>query len=78
MAEAGLGVALARAPATDRLEQIYGLVPCLEGVSIRGLQHYYLFQPATADPPRAAEVFRAWLKQEAAEAGRSGGNATAS
>ncbi|MEM6461753.1 MAG: LysR substrate-binding domain-containing protein [Pseudomonadota bacterium] len=76
MADAGLGVALARAPATDRLQQAYGLVPCLDGYSIRGLQHYYLFHPTTAEPSAAVNAFRRWLKQEAV-INRSGGDATA-
>ena len=66
LAEAGLGIALARAPATDRLQRAYGLVPCLDGFFMRGLQHYYLFQPTTAEPPRAAEDFRVWLREQAA------------
>ncbi len=72
LAEAGRGVALARAPATDRLVEAYGLVPCLDGFAIRGLQHYYLFHPATAEPPPAADAFRAWLLEEVAAMQRSG------
>ncbi|MCP4999199.1 MAG: LysR family transcriptional regulator [Hyphomicrobiales bacterium] len=75
-AEAGLGVALARAPATDRQLRAYGLVACLEGFSIRGLQHYYLFHPATAPPPPAANAFRDWLMEEAAAVIGSGGDRT--
>ena len=77
LAEAGRGVALARAPATDRLTEAYGLVPCLADFSIRGLQHYYLFHPATAEPPPAAEAFRTWLLEEVAGMRRSGGGASA-
>lgn len=76
LAEAGQGVALARAPATDRLVEAYGLVPCLEDFSARGLQHYYLFHPATAEPPPAADAFRVWLMEEVAAMRRSGGAAT--
>ncbi|MEX3011205.1 LysR family transcriptional regulator [Hoeflea sp. TYP-13] len=65
-AAAGRGIALARAPATDSMVRAYGLVPCMDDFSIRGLQHYYLFDPATAPPPPAANAFRTWLIEEAA------------
>ncbi|MBK0399306.1 LysR family transcriptional regulator [Limibaculum sp. M0105] len=61
LAAAGGGVALARAPATDQLERDLGLVPCVAGLTMPGLQHYHLTYPATGRLSRAALAFRDWL-----------------
>jgi LysR family glycine cleavage system transcriptional activator len=66
MAAAGGGIALARAPATNMLEQTHGLVPCLPGLSIPGSQSYSLVYPARAGLSRAAQAFRTWLLAEIA------------
>ncbi len=65
LASAGTGVALARAPASDRLEAQMGLVPCLNQ-SVPGVQHYYLLrnEPGAISP--AASAFRTWLLDETA------------
>lgn len=66
MAAAGGEIALARAPASDGIEQLNGLVPCLPGFSTPGLQHYALVRPARARLTRPASAFRDWLLAEAA------------
>jgi LysR family glycine cleavage system transcriptional activator len=66
MAAGGFGIALARAPATDALVETYGLVPCLENLTIQGGQSYYLVYPARAALAPAARAFRTWLLEETA------------
>ena len=66
MAGAGAGVAMARAPATDELERLHGLVPCLPGVAMKGAQSYHLVYPARTGLSRAAQAFRDWLLMQAA------------
>lgn len=66
MAGGGAGVALARAPATDALERLHGLVPCLPGFAMKGAQAYHLVYPARTGLGRAARAFRDWLLAEAA------------
>lgn len=66
LAAAGLGVALARSPATDGLVAALGLVPCPAGVSLPGVERYHLIHgPLSALSP-AARAFRDWLLEEAA------------
>jgi len=67
MAAGGFGIALARAPATDALVETYGLVPCLESLTVRGGQSYYLVYRARAALAPAAREFRAWLLEETAD-----------
>jgi LysR family glycine cleavage system transcriptional activator len=55
------GIALARPPASTGLETQHGLVPCLEGFSVPGVEQYHLLAPANVRPSRDAERFRAWL-----------------
>ncbi len=71
MASEGAGVALARAPASDKAMQDAGLVPCLEGFSVEGREAYHLVYPdhATLRPP--ARVFRDWILACCAENMRS-------
>jgi len=66
MAGAGAGVALARAPATDDLERLHGLAPCLPGFTMKGTQSYHLVYPARSGLSRAARSFRDWLLAEVA------------
>ncbi|WP_343561117.1 LysR family transcriptional regulator [Kiloniella sp. b19] len=64
LAGAGFGVALARAPISDRLVALNGLVPCLPGLDVLGRQHYYLFAPQGPVIKSAALVFRDWFLRE--------------
>lgn len=67
MAASGQGIALARAPASDALQALYGLVPCLPGLSVSGVQSYALVYPARSALSRAAQAFRGWLLSEIKE-----------
>ncbi|OUS17628.1 hypothetical protein A9Q97_01610 [Rhodospirillales bacterium 47_12_T64] len=64
MAAAGYGIALARSPVSDALMNTHGLVPCLEDLREKGLQHYYLFSPLAHPVKSAASDFRKWLLNE--------------
>ncbi len=57
----GLGIALARAPASDRIMESSGLVPCLPGVQVSGQEAYHLIYPSRADLRWPARLFRDWL-----------------
>ena len=61
LAAEGVGVALARSPASDKAMAEAGLVPCLPDVAVEGREGYYLIYPdlATLRPP--ARRFRDWL-----------------
>ncbi len=61
LAAEGAGVALARAPASDKAMREAGLIACLPGREIRGREAYHLVYPArdTLRPP--ARLFRDWL-----------------
>jgi LysR family transcriptional regulator, glycine cleavage system transcriptional activator len=61
IAAEGAGIALARAPASDRAMAGAGLVACLPGFTVEGLESYHLVYPdrATLRPP--ARAFRRWL-----------------
>lgn len=61
MAAEGLGIALARGPASDRTMQGYGLVPCLDGAPVPGNQGYHLVYPDLTAMRPAARKFRGWL-----------------
>ena len=65
MAGTGAGIALARAPATDALEMLHGLVSCLPGFEMKGSQDYHLVYPTRAGLSRPARAFRDWLLAEA-------------
>ncbi|MEM7506599.1 MAG: LysR family transcriptional regulator [Pseudomonadota bacterium] len=65
LAASGQGIALARAPASDTLQAVYDLVPCLTGLSVGGVQSYALVYPARSALSRAALAFRTWLLAEA-------------
>jgi DNA-binding transcriptional LysR family regulator len=61
MARAGRGIALARAPASDSEMMGAGLVPCLEGVRVRGSQAYHLVYDDLRALRPPAKKFRDWL-----------------
>lgn len=61
LASEGMGVALARAPASDKAMREAGLVPCLPGVDICGREAYHLVYPDRAALRPPARVFREWL-----------------
>ena len=67
MAAQGLGVMLARAPASDVVVVQSGLVPCLPGAQVRGEEGYHLVCPDRAALRPAAQVFRKWLLGYVAE-----------
>lgn len=58
-------IALDRAPATDGLYRRFGLVPCLPGHQIAGVQNYSLVYPARTALSAPARAFRAWIIDEA-------------
>ena len=66
LAAAGGGIALARAPASDRLVAMHGLAPCLADVWVAGADTYHLVYPSRATLSPAAAVFRTWLLERAA------------
>ncbi len=61
LATAGMGIALARAPASDRIMRLSGLVPCLPGISVAGQEAYHLIYPDRAALRPPARAFREWL-----------------
>jgi DNA-binding transcriptional LysR family regulator len=62
-------VALARAPASDGLQELYGLVPCLGGLSIPGTDYYWLVYPVRDGLRPPARKFRDWILRRLAEEG---------
>jgi DNA-binding transcriptional LysR family regulator len=61
LSASGLGIALARAPASDRIMEGSGLVPCLPDLQISGQEAYHLIYPSRTDLRRPACLFRDWL-----------------
>ncbi len=61
LSASGGGIALARAPASDRIMQLSGLVPCLPGISVPGQEAYHLIYPSRTALRPPARVFRDWL-----------------
>lgn len=61
MAAAGGGVCLARAPASDTITSLCGLVPCLPGFEVSGQEQYHLVYAAASSLRPPARVFRNWL-----------------
>lgn len=61
LARSQAGIALARAPASDRAMSEAGLVPCLSDVSVPGREAYHLVYPDRATLRPAAKVFRDWV-----------------
>ncbi|MEO1194052.1 MAG: LysR family transcriptional regulator [Pseudomonadota bacterium] len=62
----GQGIALARAPATDGREALYGLVPCCPGLEMPGIESYHLVSPPSAGLSQAAAAVRDWLLEVSA------------
>ena len=64
LASSGEAIALARVPASRRLAEMHGLVPCLpDVVPVVAVDHYWLHMPAV--PSRPLRKFRDWLASEA-------------
>ena len=61
IASEGAGIALARAPASDKAVEEAGLVPCLDGFSVEGALSYHLVSPDHINLRRPAQLFREWL-----------------
>ncbi len=61
LSASGLGIALARAPASDRIMEGSGLVPCLPDLQVNGQEAYHLIYPSRTDLRRPARLFRDWL-----------------
>ncbi|MCE8522505.1 LysR family transcriptional regulator [Ruegeria pomeroyi] len=61
LAAEGVGLALARAPASDTLMARHGLVRCLPGIETPGLERYHLVCEDRARLRRPARQFRSWL-----------------
>ncbi|MEO3415427.1 LysR substrate-binding domain-containing protein [Roseovarius sp. CAU 1744] len=61
LAAEGVGIALARAPASDKAMHAAGLVPCLPGVAVQGREAYHLVYPERAALRPPARAFRDWL-----------------
>ena len=61
LASEGQGIALARAPASDKMIREAGLVPCLPDVAIEGAEAYHLVYDDRQALRPAARAFRDWL-----------------
>lgn len=61
LSASGGGIALARAPASDRIMQQSGLVPCLPGIDVSGQEAYHLIYPSRTTLRPSARMFRDWL-----------------
>ena len=61
LAREGIGIALARAPASDQAMRDADLIPCLPGISIPGRDHYFLVSQDHSALRPAARAFRNWL-----------------
>lgn len=61
MAAAGGGICLARAPASDIITSMSGLVPCLPDFEVPGQEGYHLVYADKASLRPPARVFRDWL-----------------
>ncbi|SLN39145.1 LysR family transcriptional regulator [Ruegeria meonggei] len=61
LSASGGGVVLARAPASDRIMTLSGLVPCLPGIEVAGQEAYHLIYPSRAALRPPARAFRDWL-----------------
>ncbi|MCB2137463.1 MAG: LysR family transcriptional regulator [Rhodobacteraceae bacterium] len=67
LAAEGAGIALARAPASDWAVARAGLVECLPGFRVSGLESYHLVYPDRAALRPPARAFRHWLIDRMAE-----------
>ncbi|NVK15184.1 MAG: LysR family transcriptional regulator [Rhodobacteraceae bacterium] len=57
----GMGIALARAPASDAVVKASGLVRCLQEIEVPGQEVYHLIYPDRGAMRPAAKLFRDWL-----------------
>lgn len=69
LAQGGVGIALARSPASDPAVGAAGLVPCLDGAGVPGREAYHLTYPDRAGLRAPARAFRAWLLDHCAGLG---------
>ncbi len=67
MASEGVGIALARAPASDKAMDDAGLVPCLNGLRVDGREGYYLTYADRSALRPPARLFREWLLERCAK-----------
>jgi LysR family glycine cleavage system transcriptional activator len=63
----GVGVALARAPASDAAQRAAGLVPCLPELQLEGQEAYHLIYADRAALRPPARKFRDWLLEFTAD-----------
>ncbi len=61
LSASGGGIALARAPASDRIMSLSGLVPCLEDVTVPGQEAYHLIYQSRSALRPPARAFRDWI-----------------
>lgn len=61
LAQHGSKIALARAPATDLTEKSTGLVPCLPGFTVDGIQSYHIVYEDRSSMRPAVRKFHRWL-----------------
>lgn len=61
LAAEGVGIALARAPASDKAMREAGLAPCLPGMVATGRESYHLVYADRAGLRPPARAFREWL-----------------
>ena len=64
MAASGMGIALARAPASDYLCETQNLSRCLKDFSLSSPQEYYLVYPSLNGLNKQANQFRDWLLKQ--------------
>ncbi|WP_170464625.1 LysR family transcriptional regulator [Ruegeria arenilitoris] len=61
LSASGGGIALARAPASDRIMKLSGLVPCLPDIDVPGQEAYHLIYQSRSALRPAAKAFRDWI-----------------
>lgn len=61
LSASGGGIALARAPASNRIMERSGLIPCLPETELAGQEAYHLIYQSRAALRPAARAFRDWL-----------------
>lgn len=66
LSASGGGIALARAPASDRIMRLSGLVPCLPDIHVAGQEAYHLVYPSRTALRPPARAFRDWLLDHSA------------
>ena len=71
LAASGAGIALARPPASDEVMARYGLVPCLPGFELPGIESYFLLHKTDIKLSRKAQAFHTWICAETEETRRT-------